>query len=315
MSNKSGPQRRFTQTFVLAAQPNGYYVLNDIFRYLVEEDEELPSDAPENYPVTADIQEADSHTLNSSSDPVERENQAALIDRELEEVAEEKAAPPALSQSTLQPGEATESLAMAEQSSDLVESVRDEDVALQDKPPSPEPTPAAASPKISAANPATNPVAPKPAVPKTWANLVAGGNRPPPQNSAQAPAAVSQTTTPPTQPKTTLNTAVQIPLSSETNSAAQDTDQSGTPQDSGSEWQPAPTRHDHTKSRSRAQNIPGNADNSRAYIKNIGENIDIASLRTCLSKFGELAYVDINRMKVCVMVDRVPLNVFMLLIT
>jgi len=32
------------QTFVLAEQLNGYYVLNDIFRYLADEDEEFVSE-------------------------------------------------------------------------------------------------------------------------------------------------------------------------------------------------------------------------------------------------------------------------------
>ncbi|OZJ05829.1 hypothetical protein BZG36_00940 [Bifiguratus adelaidae] len=37
MSNKGGPSHKFAQTFFLAEQPNGYYVLNDIFRFLKEE--------------------------------------------------------------------------------------------------------------------------------------------------------------------------------------------------------------------------------------------------------------------------------------
>ncbi|OZJ02465.1 hypothetical protein BZG36_04100 [Bifiguratus adelaidae] len=40
MSNKGLPSQRFAQTFVLAEQPNGYYVLNDVFRYLKEDDDE-----------------------------------------------------------------------------------------------------------------------------------------------------------------------------------------------------------------------------------------------------------------------------------
>ncbi|CAO1617657.1 unnamed protein product [Parajaminaea phylloscopi] len=39
MSNKNGPWRKFSQTFFLAEQPNGYFVLNDIFRYLKNEEE------------------------------------------------------------------------------------------------------------------------------------------------------------------------------------------------------------------------------------------------------------------------------------
>ncbi|KAJ7485251.1 hypothetical protein FB451DRAFT_1228893 [Mycena latifolia] len=37
MSNHSDPWRKFVQTFFLAEQPNGYFVLNDIFRFLKEE--------------------------------------------------------------------------------------------------------------------------------------------------------------------------------------------------------------------------------------------------------------------------------------
>lgn len=45
MSNKGKLSRKFAQTFFLAEQPNGYFVLNDIFRFLredVEEEEESP---------------------------------------------------------------------------------------------------------------------------------------------------------------------------------------------------------------------------------------------------------------------------------
>ncbi len=37
ISNQGQPHKRFVQTFVLAEQTNGYFVLNDIFRYLAEE--------------------------------------------------------------------------------------------------------------------------------------------------------------------------------------------------------------------------------------------------------------------------------------
>ncbi|EEB07569.1 ubiquitin protease cofactor [Schizosaccharomyces japonicus yFS275] len=52
MSNKGRLSRKFAQTFFLAEQPNGYFVLNDIFRFLredVEEEEEVvaPAAAPE----------------------------------------------------------------------------------------------------------------------------------------------------------------------------------------------------------------------------------------------------------------------------
>jgi hypothetical protein len=39
MSNNGLPNRKFAQTFFLAEQPNGFYVLNDIFRYLKDDDD------------------------------------------------------------------------------------------------------------------------------------------------------------------------------------------------------------------------------------------------------------------------------------
>ncbi|WFD42396.1 hypothetical protein MPSI1_001039 [Malassezia psittaci] len=40
LSNRGEDWRKFSQTFFLAQQPNGYYVLNDIFRYLSNEDDQ-----------------------------------------------------------------------------------------------------------------------------------------------------------------------------------------------------------------------------------------------------------------------------------
>ncbi len=47
MSNRGEPWRKFVQTFFLAEQPNGYFVLNDIFRFLKdpENDESEPEQA------------------------------------------------------------------------------------------------------------------------------------------------------------------------------------------------------------------------------------------------------------------------------
>jgi hypothetical protein len=47
MSNRGEPWRKFVQTFFLAEQPNGYFVLNDIFRFLKEETVESDEGEPE----------------------------------------------------------------------------------------------------------------------------------------------------------------------------------------------------------------------------------------------------------------------------
>ncbi|GAB7354345.1 hypothetical protein MBLNU459_g4855t1 [Dothideomycetes sp. NU459] len=128
ISNKSAPHKKFTQTFVLAGQTNGYFVLNDIFRYIVEEEEEVEIDAeaeaqadaaaddlqqePAAQPAPAAVEqpspaaaqqtETEPKTLTSSSDPAAVEHDAAKVDQELEAnlskeqpAAEETAPPPA----------------------------------------------------------------------------------------------------------------------------------------------------------------------------------------------------------------------------
>ncbi|EWC43495.1 hypothetical protein DRE_07527 [Drechslerella stenobrocha 248] len=60
MTNNSEPSRRFSQTFFLAEQtsPQGYYVLNDIFRYLKEDDEEdIVETAQDEEPEAAAVEE------------------------------------------------------------------------------------------------------------------------------------------------------------------------------------------------------------------------------------------------------------------
>ncbi|GAA5838250.1 hypothetical protein JCM11251_003441 [Rhodosporidiobolus azoricus] len=46
MSNANGPWRKFAQTFFLAEQPNGYFVLNDICRYIKEEGDDEATATP-----------------------------------------------------------------------------------------------------------------------------------------------------------------------------------------------------------------------------------------------------------------------------
>ncbi|KAK9898411.1 NTF2-domain-containing protein [Cystobasidium minutum MCA 4210] len=62
LSNRGGPWRKFAQTFFLAEQPNGYFVLNDIFRYIKEESDEDETSAP---PATSAEESAAQPSSNS----------------------------------------------------------------------------------------------------------------------------------------------------------------------------------------------------------------------------------------------------------
>ncbi|KAH0835849.1 hypothetical protein J3R83DRAFT_9718 [Lanmaoa asiatica] len=75
MSNHGDPWRKFVQTFFLAEQPNGYFVLNDIFRFLKEDT------------VEDDVSEAEPVPTVSTSEPVPVEKLA------LEPVAEPEPSP------------------------------------------------------------------------------------------------------------------------------------------------------------------------------------------------------------------------------
>src|SRR5882762_3348446 len=56
MSNRNEPWRKFVQTFFLAEQPNGYFVLNDIFRFLKEETVDSDEGEPEQATTTEPVQ-------------------------------------------------------------------------------------------------------------------------------------------------------------------------------------------------------------------------------------------------------------------
>ncbi|KAG0271610.1 hypothetical protein BGZ95_000565 [Linnemannia exigua] len=52
MSNRGGPAQKFVQTFFLAEQPKGYYVHNDIFRFLKDDHEEEQEEEEEDEDLT-----------------------------------------------------------------------------------------------------------------------------------------------------------------------------------------------------------------------------------------------------------------------
>ena len=319
ISVKSAPQRKFTQTFVLAEQTRGYFVLNDIFRYIVEEEEELEGEDPQrsqyeaasghHQPTATAVAEPEPEpqTLTNSHDESAREHDAQMVDQGLEAAIDQddglaeasvtangaqapESADPTAEEDTEAPvtvlpdepagatGEPTAAMAA-------------EPVSQPEAPAAPEQTPAVSSPKQAPAQPVTE--APKSTMPKTWANLVAGSNnKTPPVAVPQNPAPASSSTA--NQPK------VAPALASQSAAAApvvnQDAETPTTPHSSGSEWQTA--RNDHGRKQARPQGQPPALENSRAYIKNIGENIDSQMLRTLLTRFGELQYLDINRQKV-----------------
>jgi hypothetical protein len=183
MSNNNEPWRKFAQTFFLAEQPNGYFVLNDIFRYLKE-------DADEDEEQDEEIDAADTAAAGVVDEEVAPEPAPAVEDNyHANPQQQTRAEPPPVLESQLAPVEAHPEITVP---------LTNGNGAHHEAPPSPEapvePAPLEAeepdstpAPVLASSPPATPPperiptpttplASDPPALeeePKTWANLAA----------------------------------------------------------------------------------------------------------------------------------------------
>ena len=318
ISNKAAAHRKFVQTFILAEQPKGYFVLNDIFRYIVDEEEEEMENghpAQESEPTLAPEAEAEPETLTGFADPTQQHHDVEQVDKKLEEETLQKSASSDESPTSVNPVNgyaATESVeidhtedapaAAAKMSEETAESPEQaaESTAVeetQEKPRDPDLTPVASPPKPAKAAP-VEPAAPaapsKPAAPKTWANLVA-------TNRVASPAvpnvaSSSTATPPPSQPKAAASTTNQsvTPTTSTSDESPAKAQQNG-----NSGWQMAGSDNNKKHGRQQSQSVSGQ-DKVMAYVKNVTDKVDASILRTVLEKYenGKLPYFDVSRQKV-----------------
>ncbi|RFN45377.1 hypothetical protein FIE12Z_10351 [Fusarium flagelliforme] len=314
-SNKGAEPRKFVQTFVLAQQPSGYFVLNDILRYIDEETEneataateEAPEEAAapateEAAPVTgavaaepaAPAEETQEETAAPSLDP-------EVVDQKLEEVSTSKdGVTPNGSTTEASSDEAkapeTKPEAPAETADEAAKELAEEDVKEAEKPKDPSPTPVS---KPVAAPPAAPEKPAGPPKPMTWATRAAAAlPRPvvplaktptPPvnQSRAPAPAASAPTSQPAAAPVSTANAPATEAASKET-----------------AGWQ---TAGGDSKRQNRPQSVSGPPANEKegtlGYVKFVTEKVQDADLKNTLAAFGELTYFDINRSKNCAFVE------------
>ncbi len=334
MSNKAAPHRKFVQTFVLAEQPNGYFVLNDIFRYIDEEDELEAEDALEPGAAVADAApestvQSEPKALTSSDDRAAQERDAQEIDKKLEqEVLDKQPAQeqdlssdtPANGAAAAEPvdidvAEDAPAAAVTADTTDTTdtkeakattpeaaEAAVEAEEVQPEKPKDPDPTPVASPPQPKKAAPVqpSVPEAPaKPAAPKTWANLVASNRVAAPA----VPSSASSTSPAPSQPKTnapppqTQSPPAPAPASAPLAENSPNQAQPG----AGNGWQTA--GHDHTKRQARPQSISGAGENANVlgYVKNVTDKVDASILKTTLQQYGKLAYFDVSRQKVSIM--------------
>ncbi len=309
MSNRSEPHRKFVQTFNLAPQNNGYYVLNDIFRYLLDEEEETGSGdaSQEMTQITAvpvgyqepvpTVEETESKGLTSSSDPEAQEHDAMLVDTELEEIIREQeseakeAVPTVNGTPSVEQADVVKEAPVAVTSKTETSDDGTQTEQLKDPEPSPAPQPQ---------EPAKPAAAVKPPVPRTWAQL-ASSNRPS-ATSATVPVAMPSPTI---QAKPSQSPQVLTPIApaaaavvTPTTPVREPSPAEGSQEGSSGGWQTAGAEHSRKQSRSQAQ-PPPNDGRVRAYVKNVYPEVGSEELKAALSKHGDIVYFDISRPKVC----------------
>lgn len=292
-------------------------MLNDIFRYILdEEEEELAEEqveeptngVTEGQAATAETTEDVPATLRSSDDPEQQKQDVEHIDRKLEEevLTKPDEEPPAAKAPAngYEPAE-TPAVKVADDApvaavkeesppapEEAAESAAAEDTVPEEKPRDPDPTPIASPPKPAKANAVETPAAPpKPAAPKTWANLVAskGTTAAPSSFKAATPAIPA-----PVKPKTSNSTAKDSlgPPSSSADTSTK------LQQNGNSEWQMAGGDSKQRQGRQHSQSMSSNQENVLGYVKNVTDKVDASILKEKLSSFGRLAYFDVSRVKV-----------------
>jgi len=253
-------------------------VLNDIFRYLVEEEDEIIEEA-EAAPAVEAPKEAEPAPAPAVEDAqVTDETAVNKVDEKLEQETNGEAEKPA---------EATPQTngTLPEEDEAPVPAVVPE--VVQEKPLTPEPSPVAEK----QAPVEKEPVAAAPAVPKSWASIASkvGAAAAP----AAAPAAPAAAAAAPAAPKAAAPAPQAAPAAAPTAPAAEARPQESAPADG---WQTAGS--DHKKTQSRA----GEQQTTLGYIKNVTDKIDANALKQTLSRFGKVSYLDVSRQKVCIFI-------------
>lgn len=285
ISNNSEPSRKFVQTFVLAEQPNGYYVLNDIFRYMAEEPEEEPEQAAPAAPA-AEAPEAVAE-VPAEEPQVADEVAVSHVDEKLEEVEangeveEPKEAAPQ-----------TNSVPVEEETPAPVPAVEAE--IVKEEPATPEPSPVPEKEEVPEKETSATPAAPK-----TWASIAttsfaakaaaaAKASAAQAAPAAQATPAAPKAAAPAAQAAPTAQPAAATPAPAE---AARSQEAPST--EAG--WQTA--GDGHKKSQPRVE------ETVLAYIKNVNDKVDASLLKQTLARFGKLKYFDVSRPKNCAFVE------------
>ncbi|KAF2962803.1 hypothetical protein GQX73_g10768 [Xylaria multiplex] len=321
-SNKAGDPKKFVQTFVLAQQPSGYFVLNDILRFIDEEGEEEPAEQVEpeaeaveaEAPPTALVFEETKESETAEDQSVKDQPtsfDADVVDKKLEEVSATPQEAASVNGEAVPESAADESAAPSEAPTKPAdETVLDPDTAAQElaeetvqepeKPKDPTTTPVASRQPVA---PVAAPAAPAPArppKPMTWASRIAAAAGPPKVSPAM-PLTKAAPVAAPTRSAATAAAPTATPQA--TAPGTQATETTAPAKEAGAEWQ---TAGGDSKRQNRPQSIsgpPAEKEGTLGYVKYVTDKVVREELEAALAQYGELAYFDINRQKNCAFVE------------
>lgn len=300
-SNKSAELKKFVQTFVLAQQPTGYFVLNDIFRYINEEGEEevvdaaAPQDESAAGPLVEDVEMPKAQS--AAEEPAAAALDVSKVDKELKDTIEAEPVAEAPATNGTPVAEAEAPAAVVEEAI-LTPEVAEKAVQEENQvetPAEPAPTPSSTRTTTS-----TKPAAPAqpaaPAKPLTWASRAAAAAGPP---KPAVPVVAPKTSTPPAQARAPPAAQPTKPAQAQPAPAPATTEKDKENSNPSGGWQNVGS--DHAKRQNRPQSIsaPPEKEGTMGYVRNVTEKVQADDLRAALSSFGQLIYFDINRSKVC----------------
>jgi hypothetical protein len=309
MSNRGEPWRKFVQTFFLAEQPNGYFVLNDIFRFLKEEapegdetseseaeavsaEEPTPApavptfEAPQETPSAPTTQttvveppavEEPTVSLPPAAEPV-KVNGTHASEPEASPAPQPPSPLPASQPAAADPPSPSPSPAPAPPPA---ASAPEPSPAVASEPVQQPPAPVAAAPtpaSTSAPGPAPSaapPVSAAPSAPKTWANLAAA-------NSKKWGAAVA------TESRGTSEAPASVPGSG-----------AGTPTSSAPRGAPPGQRTEHP-----AYQAAQSVTTPQCFVKGVLETVSSQALTNTLTqRYGPIKDLEIVRSKACAFLE------------
>ncbi|KAF9313794.1 hypothetical protein BG003_004816 [Podila horticola] len=271
LANRGGPAQKFSQTFLLAEQPKGYYVLNDIFRYLKDDyDDE-------------DIEEQEDEAPKTEEDAPLVQIQAEVEEPVVEEVV---ASPPIVEETEVIKAPETIITIDVEVPETPVDGKKADKKKAERKPDrkkdnkeikkdelSPSSSPSPVSEVVEEAQaPVVEP--PKPEAPKTWANLAAKNTTQRGANVAPVKASVTVSTPPAPAPAPVAPAPVA----------------------------PAPVAKPPVQKPHPHGDRP-RVEYHSVYIKNVTERMTLDQLREAFTKFGTVKHLEYARVRNCAFLD------------